>query len=140
MIPQSAVRPPPPPVHRIGASLDPHQPLGIEETPDPDQRRDWLDGAEDFAVRAADVAPATRDGRKDPGARHIIEAGAHPGERLTDDTQALPGLLVDVALAPRRPVIGSRRATADLDHRAHAHGAGVADDALPFSTGGDNPS
>src|SRR5438552_13174507 len=139
MMPQSAVRRARLPLDTIGAGLDLHQPLGIEEPPDPDQRRDGLDGAEDFAVGAADLAPAARHGREDPGASHIIEAGAHPGERLADDTQALAGLLVDV-VADRRPVVRRRRASRDLDHGTYTHRARVANDALPFSATGDDAS
>src|SRR5437879_8426863 len=106
MMPQSAVRRARLPLDTIGACLDLHQPLGIEEPPDSDQRRDRLDGAEDFAVGAADLAPAARHGREDPGASHIIEAGAHPGERLADDAQALAGLPDNVV--PARPAGGRR--------------------------------
>src|SRR2546427_8314981 len=103
MMPQSAVRRARLPLDTIGAGLDLHQPLGIEESPDPDQRCDRLDGAEDLAVRAADLTPPARHGREDPGASHVIEAGTNPGKRLADDAQALPRLLVDV-VADRRPV------------------------------------
>src|ERR1700716_199183 len=101
MMPQSAVRRARLPVDTIGAGLDLHQPLAIEESPDADQGGDRLDGVENLAVRASDVAPATWDGREDARPRHVIEAGANGSERLTDHAQALARLLVHIALPHR---------------------------------------
>src|SRR5689334_5809124 len=113
MTPRSAVRRARLSLDTIGAGLDLDQPLGIEEAPDPDQCGHRLDGAEDLAMGASDLAPAARDGCEDARAGHVIEAGAHAGERLTDDAQALPRLLVDIAVADGRPVVGGGRTARD---------------------------
>src|SRR3989441_3824175 len=122
----------------IGAGFDLHQPLGFEETAHPDQGGHRLDRAEDFAVRPANLAPAARHRGEDPGACHVVEAGPHPGESLADDAQALPRLLVDIALAHRRAVIGGRRAAADLDRRTNSDRACIPDDGLPLTAGGED--
>src|SRR5438876_2368115 len=103
----------------IRGGLDLHQPFGVEEAAHPDQRGHRLDGAENLAVRPADLAPAARRGCKDPRPGDIVETGAHAGQRLADDAQTLPRLLVDVPLAHRRAVVRGRRAAADLDRRTN---------------------
>src|SRR2546421_4466731 len=101
----------------IRRRLDLHQPFGVEQATHPHQRGHGLDGAEYLAVGSADLAPAARRCRKDPGPGDIVEAGADAGQCLADDAQALPRLLVDIPLAYRRAIVRGRRTPADLDRR-----------------------
>src|ERR1700694_2593142 len=89
-------------------------------------------------MRAADLAPAARHRREDAGPCHIVEASAHPGERLANDPQELPGLLVDVPLANSRAVIGVWRAAADFDRRTTPDLARLAGDGFPLAGGGED--
>src|ERR1700726_1173268 len=91
-------------------------------------------------MRPTDLAPAAGRRCENPGAGHVIEAGTHSRERLADNAQALPGLLVDVASAHGGAVIGGWRTAADLDRRTYPHRACVADDTLPLAPGGVGPS
>src|ERR1700694_5167578 len=138
MIPQSARRRAVLVAGTIGAGFDLHQPVGVEEAAHADQRGDRLDGAKGFAVPPAHLAPAARQGGEDPRTGHIVEASPHAGKSLADDSQALPALLVDVALAARRAVGGGRRAAGDLDRRTDPDRTRVADDGLPLTAGGEN--
>src|ERR1700730_249447 len=86
-------------------------------------------------MRPTDLAPAAGRHCENPGAGHVIEARPNPRQRLADDPQALPGLLVDIGPTHRRAVIVRWRAAADLDRRANPHRAGIADDPLPLTPG-----
>src|SRR5439155_25652225 len=78
----------------IRCRLDLHQPFGVEQATHPHQRSHRLDGAEDLAVGPADLAPAARRRRKDPGPGDIVEAVALAGQCLADEAMALPSMLV----------------------------------------------
>src|SRR2546428_3193753 len=122
----------------VRRGFDLPQPFGVERATPPDQRGPRLDGAEDFAVRPADLTPATRRRREDSGTRHVIEAGSDAGQRLADDAKALSRLLVDVPLAHRRAVVRGWCAAADLDRRTNANRARIADDGLPLAARGED--
>src|SRR5207244_12393416 len=83
-------------------------------------------------------APGARGCGDDPGPGDTVEAGAHAGQCLAEDAQALPRLLVDVPLAHRRAVVRGRGAAADLDQRTNTDRARIADDGLPFAACGED--
>src|SRR5919204_4731294 len=79
------------------ARLDLNQPFGIQESAHADQRSHRLDRSEHLTVCPPNLPPAARHGRENPGAGHVIETGTDAGERLADDPQTLPSLLVNAA-------------------------------------------
>src|SRR5919109_2209576 len=97
--PHSAVRCKRRSVNPVCAGFDLDEPFRVEESAHTDQRRYGFDGAEDFTMRPTNLAPAARHRREDASPGDIIEAGTHASQRLADDAQALPRLLVDVSLA-----------------------------------------
>jgi hypothetical protein len=77
-----------------GLGLDLDQPGGVEQGRHDHRGRGRADLAEDLAVRAGDLLPEPGVGEVHPGADHVLIAGAGLRERLADQVQADPGLLV----------------------------------------------
>src|SRR2546421_9080561 len=92
-------------VDTIGARFDLHQPLGIEQAANADQRRDRLDRPEDFAVRPTNLTPASGGGREDPGPGYAVETGTDACQSLPDHPQALAGPLGADSLAAPEPAV-----------------------------------
>src|SRR5205823_2354858 len=135
MVPQSAVRRARL-VEAISTGLDLHQPFGIEQPSHPYERSHRPDGAEDFAVRLPDLAPAARHGGEDSRPRDVVKAGAHSGKRLADHPKTLARLFVDVGPTDDRSVRRRRRTATNFDGRPDSNGPRVSQDGLPLATGG----
>ena len=101
--------------HRLGLDLD--LPGRVEQRRD-DAGRGGPRLAEDLAVRARHVRPVRAIGDEHPRAHDVVDRRAGALERLGDDREAEPRLLVG-ALGRRRAVRRDRRGAGDVHGRAH---------------------
>jgi hypothetical protein len=112
-----------------GLGLDLDQPGGVEQARHDYRGRGRADLAEDLAVRPGDLLPVPGVGEVHPGTDHVLIAGAGLRERLPDQIQAEPGLIVG-ARRRRRTVGGHRRCPRDDHPVSVADRAGEAEDRL----------
>jgi hypothetical protein len=107
--------------------LDFHQPGGVKQAGHDDRGRGRPDDAEDLPVRPGNIWPVPDVGQVHPGPDHLVKAGASPAQRLADQVQAKPGLIVGghrwQTAAGR-----NRRGPGDQDPLAHGNRPGESED------------
>src|SRR6266536_852560 len=112
-----------------------NEPARIEELRD-DTSRCGTDGREHLAVRARDAVPVFRGRDVHPRAHDVLGPRACLGERVDDDREAAPSLLVRV-VRRRSAVRHDGRRPRDVHVAAGDDGAGETRDGLVRRTGGD---
>src|SRR5687768_12197177 len=118
--------------HRVRLEL--HQPLGIDEAYDLDDRVGGADRAEHLTVDARDRVPVVDPGEQRAGADDIGQGAASLLERRGDDLEAAPWLRRRVAGADRSAVT-QRGGAGDAHPAADPYRAGHADPGLERAAG-----
>lgn len=104
-----------------------HPPFRINEGRDLDKRTGGPDFGETFAMRSRGVLPFPDVREHDPRPQDIGKRSTAFYDRLLDDIEATPRLLIDI-LADRRSPIGCDGRRSGYCHiRSASHGAGKPD-------------